>query len=924
MAAALRDLSEPLLPDSASTEESERLRDLAIESKARHEAASASAGTRHMAHEALFRNGEGYAYTKHVPLDVRALREMIQKPDPHTIDSELEYSKRLGFWQELQQAHHAKHLWPVPEQLRALLKKLLVLLMIFAVICTVANLSHSSASHADAEATTEHEAEASAHDQAAGDGTHAHARFAEAQVKVLLVVLLIAATLLFETLKATLEHEIPREMRAVLSQIFAEFTVLGFLAMTAYFVVQSKALATFSELLYGDEEELDHVFERIHFDIFFVMLAFATLALWLMACTFHAHKMWMSYERFAELHACAIDPEIAGGQGAAVVHRQRIQLVSVEVLYCQMLVASSPLNLIRRMRLAEAREQLQYVLLRDRFVRLPFGSGKDEKPGDEFELHSYLLTTTCEQVRDAIELSLTDWVRFSAVVIPILEVMQLFPSASLLLLLFSGVGLLVAERLLHVLLRGMLDELTQYSPLLHDNMLHTPGADPLESAAGIVSYVPLPPYLRQGHWTGSACGPCANGAHRTRWNRQQALYDQGSRLGWYWLIRLADWLDIGHTGGHIIEKLTSLTLLCLSVYLVAVYEVALSGAGPAWAAACLLPVAVVIIIGMPNVVNLFAYVDSIEMHRSPEAIQRVHREARLKRGLRLLKFLYQLRHFASRRTRRASTNSGGGVLGRSLRKLHGSFASVKDIANELASSAISQLRNSSFSSLASSSNSAAATPEQPELNNQLRRLSARRRHGSVGGNLPSSPRQVGSAGNLPSSLRPDSLTHSPVSAQPFASAPRRSAILADTNRRHAWRECFEYLETQSILEYLDMQSIVGHDSRVVEQLRGAYLRAFGDHVPGLSEGLTSQPDEGGRLSFIEFALFLSAQEVCIPNSSSAWLPNTYNSLTLTTDAPFLLSHFSKSSDSSTRGYQSTMLILTALSMRSSTQPPSRP
>ena len=42
----------------------------------------------------------------------------------------------------------------------------------------------------------------------------------------------------------------------------------------------------------------------------------------------------------------------------------------------------------------------RYMLLRDRFVRIPLnGADADSVPGDEFELHAYLLRTCCEQVR---------------------------------------------------------------------------------------------------------------------------------------------------------------------------------------------------------------------------------------------------------------------------------------------------------------------------------------------------------------------------------------------------------------------------------------------------------------------------------------------------------------------------------------------
>ena len=251
-------MRQPLLSGAeiASTDENDRLQDLAIESRARHEGGAASAGTRFTAHEALFRNGQGYAYGKQVALDVRTLRGILVKPDPPASKRcapDLQYQQRLALWEELQQAHHSKHLYPIPEGCRDLFKRLVVLLVVFMTICTSAAVAELNAEHRGDEG----------HGGSVNHGdehTSGVPAWASAQVKVVTVFLLIIATLLFEAGKETLEHEIPREMRGVLSQVFAEFTVLGFLAMTAYFVVHSRVLGELSVWLYGDEEKLDQIF----------------------------------------------------------------------------------------------------------------------------------------------------------------------------------------------------------------------------------------------------------------------------------------------------------------------------------------------------------------------------------------------------------------------------------------------------------------------------------------------------------------------------------------------------------------------------------------------------------------------------------------------------------------------------------------
>eukprot|EP00966_Prymnesium_polylepis_P313044 7233482-Prymnesium_polylepis.1 len=81
-------------------------------------------------------------------------------------------------------------------------------------------------------------------------------------------------------------------------------------------------------------------------------------AVWIMTCAFYAHHRWMSYERFVQLHAEAIDPKISGGEGPAIVQRQRILVATTEVLRCQRVLAEQPRDPIRWARLTESRQQL--------------------------------------------------------------------------------------------------------------------------------------------------------------------------------------------------------------------------------------------------------------------------------------------------------------------------------------------------------------------------------------------------------------------------------------------------------------------------------------------------------------------------------------------------------------------------------------
>ena len=53
-----------------------------------------------------------------------------------------------------------------------------------------------------------------------------------------------------------------------------------------------------SEIIFADEEHLVHLFEAIHFSLFFVLVIFLLLALWLLFSAAKTADMWDSYRAF--------------------------------------------------------------------------------------------------------------------------------------------------------------------------------------------------------------------------------------------------------------------------------------------------------------------------------------------------------------------------------------------------------------------------------------------------------------------------------------------------------------------------------------------------------------------------------------------------------------------------------------------------
>lgn len=111
----------------------------------------------------------------------------------------------------------------------------------------------------------------------AGHGGHGHGHdthLLDMQATLGIVAMLIVVTIAFEKAKHHLEHTVPPLMSTILSALFGELTVLGFIALYAFFMLQTGVIDAVSIVIYGDEHHLLHLFEMIHFMLFFVMVIF--------------------------------------------------------------------------------------------------------------------------------------------------------------------------------------------------------------------------------------------------------------------------------------------------------------------------------------------------------------------------------------------------------------------------------------------------------------------------------------------------------------------------------------------------------------------------------------------------------------------------------------------------------------------------
>ena len=123
-------------------------------------------------------------------------------------------------------------------------------------------------------------------------GGHGDSTFLDLQSTVAIVTILITVTIIFENIKHYLEHKVPPMMSAVLSALFGELTVLGFLALYAFFMLQTGVIPAVSVLVYGDSERMVHLFEDIHFLLFLVIVIFLLQAFALVRALMAVEQAW--------------------------------------------------------------------------------------------------------------------------------------------------------------------------------------------------------------------------------------------------------------------------------------------------------------------------------------------------------------------------------------------------------------------------------------------------------------------------------------------------------------------------------------------------------------------------------------------------------------------------------------------------------
>ncbi|KAJ1632344.1 hypothetical protein T492DRAFT_31038 [Pavlovales sp. CCMP2436] len=139
-----------------------------------------------------------------------------------------------------------------------------------------------------------------AHDECGHAHGHSHHMNGSAsyddEMAITMILFLIALTIGFEKIKHQAEHGRAPSEKLVVNALFGEVTVLGFIALVTFFMIKSGMFETLSMLVYHDDTHMLHLFEDVHFGLFFTMMLYLALVIWVLIVQQHTKRRWKSLE----------------------------------------------------------------------------------------------------------------------------------------------------------------------------------------------------------------------------------------------------------------------------------------------------------------------------------------------------------------------------------------------------------------------------------------------------------------------------------------------------------------------------------------------------------------------------------------------------------------------------------------------------
>jgi len=111
-----------------------------------------------------------------------------------------------------------------------------------------------------------------------------------------MIVSLIVLTIIFEKGKHELEHGRTDSQKLVINALFGEVTVLGFIALITFFLIKFGLFSYLSQTIYDSPDHALHLFEDVHFGLFFTMMVYLFLVIWMLVVQRLVKDKWYDLE----------------------------------------------------------------------------------------------------------------------------------------------------------------------------------------------------------------------------------------------------------------------------------------------------------------------------------------------------------------------------------------------------------------------------------------------------------------------------------------------------------------------------------------------------------------------------------------------------------------------------------------------------
>jgi len=245
---------------------------------------------------------------------------------------------------------------------------------------------------------------------------------------------LVSITIGFE-LAQELANEGFNKYSIVLDHIWAEFTVLGFLAAVTFVLVQAGGIQMMSMLIYHDPEHLLHLFEKIHFALFFVMILFLVCALWILVAASNLEAQWDEYEKviFKHVQATLLAGEEPDG-GFDLCETMRVAAAKRSPPWKKVALMTGSATAWAH---EDAKARCVFQRLRERFLHYMRTVEKTAMTTD-FEFSDYLLECIKETLAHSMHLGVTTWLRSITVMTIIFSVAAFAPNYAVGCMVASG------------------------------------------------------------------------------------------------------------------------------------------------------------------------------------------------------------------------------------------------------------------------------------------------------------------------------------------------------------------------------------------------------------------------------------------------------------------------------------------------------